>query len=626
MTDGPDDSQGGERTPLPEDLKRRRFEIPAEALERLGGATVPVEFASIARDLLSEDLAAGLREEGAGPERIEEQEAPRIAPEALFPPEAEGIQWAGTAGFAEPEEQCFTLGDLKFDLRAVVHFTPGLLDWEDVALERVVTDTYPVLLVADDDGEEGDGTKERTPPPPDPFEEDGPPETETDRECIVSGKIIFEFTLPDDVPRPARVDRLGDYIALPADAWFICRVQPNVGGMGRFPGELTWWFERDGNRVPLTKPRGNKLEQTGDEVKQRNLTKDNFEKKLREVEKTLQEQGMAFRVYRPRGLSGASPTVEETITGFIQWRETGRPDARACTLRQSIRVRWFVASRPQVYTGPDKNPGKEGYPLRVRTEPQRSISSPPAKENPPSIVAPLEVFWEVGSFEECCGEKTGQRVIQFARALLESGPAPYHTRGKDWSLDIRQDERERAQADKQYDPTFTNKPGARVSDRTFEGQVDGRKAVVQFDAPGMAEWLYNQLLLTPVTARFIQQFIAFLVCEPKKGDRNLAQRYLDSAKLVKIVQYSVVWTFEGPDPAGNPRPPKIEPEIQMVIDTNDAAHAGLRCKPVLEQLFRLNGLLDSYRKPPPSELKPLSAEDHEVLKKSIKDLRVRASE
>ncbi len=200
--EGPDQRSGSVN---PED---RPLEISPAALERLRAAAVPGEFLKIATRSVSGKVLVPYADAEVvrGPSSVEdagaveampgepgrpetatpttpppgaiESELPSIEippteeppwtqeetpwPEELPSPETEVIECPEMLG-KRPEIETFSLTDLTFDLSAVAHTTPGLLAWEEVPLQRVVNDTYPLRFDEEEDGvpwEEADGQGE----------------------------------------------------------------------------------------------------------------------------------------------------------------------------------------------------------------------------------------------------------------------------------------------------------------------------------------------------------------------------------------------------------------------------------------------------------------------------------
>jgi hypothetical protein len=164
--------------------------ISAAALEILRSATIPAEFLKVVHGTTSRRNLLGRfdRESLTAPTEIEEpfnkwsmadmpiepgvasptdrwpEELPE--PELATPFEPVWEEWAGSELKMPPESpedvrteggaQTFYLTHLKLDLSGVSHVTRGLLQWEDAPLERIVTDTYPVLF-DEEDGEPAPG-------------------------------------------------------------------------------------------------------------------------------------------------------------------------------------------------------------------------------------------------------------------------------------------------------------------------------------------------------------------------------------------------------------------------------------------------------------------------------------
>jgi hypothetical protein len=458
--------------------------------------------------------------------------------------------------------------------------------------------------------------------PADPFA-DGPAVggASGDGACQIFGVIEFFIHMPGDVRRTARLDRLGDYIALPHDAWMKGRARIDVAQTKRFSGILTVTFERNGAPVPITHPN-----LTMNEIRIPAGTRGRLRARMEQVNQQLAADRHGFLFDPPAALGPGQPYAEETVKGVIQWKETNHSPAYICKVEQSIKIRWFRTGPLADYTGPNRDAGDVNNPVRVTTQPRGQTPPEPSADDWPMAISPLEVFWPVAQFGTCCNEQCREKVIQFARAVLIDAPPPNHTRGKDWSLDIKESEKARARNGEAYDPTFTNDPrgtGAGES-RTFEGQLaGGGNAVVQFDAPGLTRWLYNQFLVAPGPVTFKQQFIAFFVCEPTGGSGSLDRRYLRNARLVKVMKYTVTWRFPGLSPQGRPQIPAISASVDEVIDTADVQHAALRCKRILEQLMQVNGLLDAYRDPAAARLGIMAPDEHRRLGGSVENQRLR---
>ena len=156
--------------------KGQPLEISPEALEILRKAAMPSEFLKVAREFVpgEERLRPSEMERAPVPPEVEEvgEPMPDVTPppamETPIEPRREQPPWPEEAPWLEepprpgidvstwlerpaepretPDSGEFTLTDLTFDLSGIAHPTRGLLEWEDVPLGRIVTDTYPVLF------------------------------------------------------------------------------------------------------------------------------------------------------------------------------------------------------------------------------------------------------------------------------------------------------------------------------------------------------------------------------------------------------------------------------------------------------------------------------------------------
>lgn len=180
------ESPSSERSLRVEGPIRRPMEISSDALELLRSAAIPSEFLKVAREFApGKEVLFPIAPEAYS--KSAEIEAPSIErpmpetpvepglempakrwPEELPGPQLEvpvepvckEVPWTTPEVPLEPSEEfpreevaeTFYLTALTFDLSAVAHPTPGLLDWEGVPLKRVVTDTYPMYFDEDENG------------------------------------------------------------------------------------------------------------------------------------------------------------------------------------------------------------------------------------------------------------------------------------------------------------------------------------------------------------------------------------------------------------------------------------------------------------------------------------------
>lgn len=184
MPDKPRSSEPPKRAAAAVNPEAVPLRISPEALERLRSVSVSAEFLEAARKFIPANLTvprtrtevpeepgwqhAETPIEPQGVETEAEMPLVEVPPEAppwpqedihwreeLPPPSVdERIAWPEVPETREkqPAVDAFNFTDLTFDLTAVAHTTPGLLDWEEVPLERIVTDTYPVCFDEEEDG------------------------------------------------------------------------------------------------------------------------------------------------------------------------------------------------------------------------------------------------------------------------------------------------------------------------------------------------------------------------------------------------------------------------------------------------------------------------------------------
>ena len=313
-----------------------------------------------------------------------------------------------------------------------------------------------------------------------------------------------------------------------------------------------------------------------------------------------------------RSITGASGSIQEhTVTG------TWVPDSGgSCTVTHSFQV---------VYAGPapsipalrlrDFVEGHAGTGYGGVTGTRGFTDDPPKPHSRPGeVIVPIGIYWDIGL--DCCGIRNARaKVIQFARAAIDGPGGRY---AKDWTLDIREDEMSGAP---NHDPTYTNHPDSDDNERPNNAPQSGGgtarvgNGLIQWDAPGMPQTLYDRLLHAEASSTYRQQLLSLLVCRPPTGSkRHQAPFYLSKALVKQVALTTITWQFPGQRGIDRRRAANLrQPTITTSFVTMDA-----RCRPISEFLSA-NNLMDSFNHPDPNDrsLKILSQLEYNRIKDSI---------
>ncbi len=572
-----------------------RAKISPEALERLSRAPLPPGF----RQAVREGMPA--MEETPDPSDL-----PRAAPEIdmmSFETRAPDVpvrpvEMPGPAPFAGTDPSSPNLGatlsyltEWRLDLTGVAHMTPGLQELADLPLGQLLCETQGgagggvFLCQQDGDGDENGDDKKGGTVVDEPINPDGEITGEGEGGCRVRARfgLAVRQPSPDGSLINAGIAWASAGKDVPTDVW--AALDQEVGGLqapvpegtGPYPGTLEITWQANGNptsAIDREKRLTPVLQVSAD-------GEDDLRRKVEKLDRDWRDNGRFFRFMAP-----AQPGIT-VVTATVTWKPDRGP---ACTARATFNLNWVAAARPDPF--PKDGPTARLTQTNAIEHTEGSLQSF-VRDDAAFVVTPVRYVWSVEeSLRTCCGQQASHRVIQFARAVIDS-EVDWLDRTKPWGLDIKESEKQRARDRQSFDPAFTDAPSQR------ETQVDthsGKQAVSHWDGPGMSEVRYRQLLLKPGQHAFHQQFFALLVCA-RGGRRGAADKLLGEYKVVKAAIYTVTWTFDGP----------VDKPGRVDVRARVNAQQDLGCKS-LRAVLAANGLLDAFRAPPSSELGP--SRDH----------------
>ncbi|MFX0198012.1 MAG: SH3 domain-containing protein [Candidatus Hodarchaeota archaeon] len=360
-------------------------------------------------------------------------------------------------------------------------------------------------------------------------------------------------------------------------------------------------------------------------------TKDSFSKpknviktvreKLKGIEEGAKEGGIEFRFTYP----GSPQTTK--LKGTAKWTTE---DCGSCETWAIFDVHWVKEpTLKEINKEEDLSKPKPSQLVRnAMMQNEGEIrSSYSAKDGTAHVVYPIRYVWGVEEMKPCCDLNVYPEVIQFGRAVYESDneSKKWLNMAYPWVLDINADykkaletkiKKKKGKRKLQFDPTFTNKPGDPLFCKKYAStNVDRQeniKAISHWDAPGMPDVRFRQLLYLKGEHVFRQQFISFLICRPTKG-RKIYEKHLEEIKVLEAVIYNVTWTFKADFDPENPMARIVGPKVD-VVDKKD-----MKCL-TLGVILNANGLTEAFKDPTRQAI-PSHSEDHERYKSDMENFK-----
>jgi hypothetical protein len=296
----------------------------------------------------------------------------------------------------------------------------------------------------------------------------------------------------------------------------------------------------------------------------------------------------------PAPVLDAPPSVDaqhKDVTERIRMVATYTPDSSpdSCSVTDSVVIQWTWNGTPDQGSSWPFQPPNPAHPIppsRSRVDTSSSIIDEttgfPGETNKATQTV---VLFAVDDAFGCCGQpQHGYAIVQFVRHRWKLGSG---TEKPDvWNLDGPESQSTLHGEGKDYDPTYTNKPGEASNDLVQAGPWDGKgssPAITVYDFPG---------LLEPQHKKFVEEggwisweFITLLVC---KEDPATQKQYLDAGKVQAMTRYLITRTYTKGDPT-----PKVEvshptnqpigaPKFNKTCPSLKDVLTALRLKPAFE--------------------------------------------
>lgn len=490
------------------------------------------------------------------------------------------------------------LSEMTLDMQGVAHMTPGLQSLAGKSISGLVSASYLAFWLPDDgilytDSDDFGRTVERTNCKMVVFFK---------IDILQKGKVI----LPN-----ARFSDFRPELKLYQGASLVMRISANdIKGL---PGKLIIEWKQNGKSVKFINIK--KAGQQAQEKNQLEIGAKDIEDLKAQIKK-IKEEGWAFLVTPPQPLPKPPATSQEMLEGTIKLIPDNDPQ-NPCEDSDRLAVIWSAAKANSVHEGPRSDYAGNNL-IQIAQIPRDYT-----RENKRYKVFDLELYWTVKNPLNCCKTGHAYAVIQFAwaRALIKKfGKFRKQVLGHDWTLDILDSEKKLARDGDIYDPRFTNnprnsRPGTKPDIRPGK-TPKAKSAVVQEDSPGISyrhffgqngddgNWIPG---LSGRGGCVIINFTAFLVCDsPAFQQGNPAENY-KQAKVEKIIQYRIIYSFKG-----NGAAPNIIPQIIKVSET--------KCKKQFRYYLKKSKSLErAYRHPPESKIEEKENYSKENEKITFKD-------
>jgi hypothetical protein len=225
-------------------------------------------------------------------------------------------------------------------------------------------------------------------------------------------------------------------------------------------------------------------------------------------------------IYTPKNSDESCSATDSVV---VQWTWNGKPDeGSAWPFQQPNPAHPIPKSRSRVDTSDGIIDEITGFPGQINKATQ------------------TVVLFAVDDAFGCCGQpQHDYAIVQFVRHTWKLGSGKEQS--DDWNLDGPESQSTLHDQGKDYDPTYTNKPGTSSNGLVQAGPWDGRgssPAITVYDFPG---------LLEPQDKKFAEEggwisweFVTLLVC---KENPPTQKQYLDFAMVQAMTRYRITRTY-----------------------------------------------------------------------------------